>query len=84
MHMAARALGAAKTDLWRLVRASEVKAAIEQGQVVERGCEDFRRRFFPRAREVVVTCDHEIGQELSVFTRTATGRARLVYEERAQ
>lgn len=79
VEMAARALGAAKTELWRRVRTQDIPGAIEQGRLVEQMCEDFRRRFYPRSREVIVTCDHEIGQELDVFTRSATGRARRVF-----
>ena len=76
---AALALGDAKTELWRRVRAGDPRAALEQGRVVEALCEDFRRRFHPRSREVFVTCDHEIGQPLEVFRRTPAGRAVLVF-----
>lgn len=70
-----------KTQAWLAVRETRPKDFLTLAADLDALCEEFRRRYFPRAREVFAICDRRIGQPLSVYRRTPTGRTALVYEE---
>lgn len=71
-----------KTAAWTAVHEERPKDFLTLADELRDACEDFRRRHFPKAREVFVICDRRIGQPLSIYRRTPTGRPVLVYEEK--
>lgn len=74
-------LGDLKTEGWAALREQRHADYLATARELEAACEEFRRRHFPKAREVFVVCDRMIGQPLSVFRRTPSGRVVLVHEE---
>ena len=70
-----------KTRAWLAVHDQRHKDFLTLADELGDLCEDFRRRYFPKAREVFVICDRRIGQPLSVYRRTPTGRPVCVYDE---
>lgn len=70
-----------KTAAWTAVHEQRPKDFLTLADALGDACEDFRRRHFPKAREVFVICDRRVGQPLSIYRRTPTGRPVLVYEE---
>ena len=70
-----------KTAAWTAVHEQRPKDFLTLADELREACEDFRRRHFPKAREVFVICDRRIGQPLSIYRRTPTGRPVLVFEE---
>ncbi len=74
-------LGDLKTAGWTALREQRHADYLATAAELAEACEAFRRLHFPRAREVFVVCDRAIGQPLSVYRRTPTGRPVLVHEE---
>ena len=70
-----------KTSGWVATREHRVVDFLAIAAELRDACEDFRRRYFPKAREVFVVCDRELGQPLTVYRRTPSGRAVLVFAE---
>jgi hypothetical protein len=76
-----RTAAALKTECWQLVRDGKVREFLDASKRLEALCDDFRRQHYPKAREVFVVCDRTIGQPLSIYRRTPTGRAVMIYDE---
>lgn len=80
-HQEAARLGDLKTEGWTALREKRHADYLAAAAELKYACEAFRLRHFPKAREVFVVCDRMIGQPLSVFRRTPSGRVVLVHEE---
>ncbi|KRB73051.1 hypothetical protein ASE01_19950 [Nocardioides sp. Root190] len=79
-------LGNLKSNLWQAVRdlrnaptADNYDAVAGIARALESACEEFRKTNVPNALEVFVTCDHKIGQPLSIWARFASG-VECIYE----